>query len=86
MLIIMMLIPFHTKSAFQYQYINKLNQLSLTDCLMIVIMVALPQLNCGRATFSTVYYRCFGVCCSYNCILYIIVLNSVVFPSVFQFL
>ena len=55
MLIIMMLIPFHTKSAFQYQYINKLNLLSLTDCLMIVIMVALPQLNCGRATFSTVY-------------------------------
>ena len=29
--------------------INKLNLLSLNDCLMIVIMVALPQLNCGRA-------------------------------------
>ena len=36
---------------------------------MIVIMVALPQLNCGRA--------------SYNCILYIIVLNLVVFSFCF---
>ena len=30
--------------------IIKLNLLSFTDCLMIVIMVALPQLICGRAT------------------------------------
>ena len=28
---------------------------ALSDCLMIVIMVAVPQLNCGTATCTTVY-------------------------------
>ena len=38
-----------------YKSVIRLNLLSLTDCLMFVIMAALPQLNCGRATCTTVY-------------------------------
>ena len=55
---------------------------------MIVIMVALPQLNCGRATFTAVYTISSTIdvlvyTVLYNCILYIIVLNVVIFSFYF---
>ena len=62
--------------------INKLNLLSLTDCLMIVIMVALPQLNCGRAPFTMAYTISFVsdvlVYAVVTCTYYIFALNLVV--------
>ena len=59
-------VPMHATGTRHHKYIhiigstlchpiNKLNLLSLTDCLMIVITVALLQLNCGRAPFTMAY-------------------------------